>query len=262
MDIPTANLTHHWQDATHISFGVITGGLFTRHVKVEGSVFNGREPDEHRWNFDPIRLDSYSGRLTVNPTANWSLTGGYGYLESPESLHPDESMHRLTASVLHGKQLAAGGQWSSAIVWGMNKHPGGDATSGVLIESEAILDAHNTIFGRTEYVQKSAEDLVLDAAPGSAPSGAAFDSETVFNVGALTLGYIRDLGRWKWATIGVGAQGTVNLVPRPLESAYGSRTPLGGLIFVRLRPFHAPDNAMAPMAPMGDVPGGAHAGHR
>src|SRR5436190_19099935 len=28
MDVPTAPLSHHWQDATHISFGVITAGVF------------------------------------------------------------------------------------------------------------------------------------------------------------------------------------------------------------------------------------------
>ena len=259
MDIPTANISHHWQDATHISFGVLTGGVFTRRMKLEGSVFNGREPDEHRWNFDPIRLDSYSGRLTVNPTANWSLTGGYGYLKSPEGLHPEEPMHRLTASALHGTRLGTDGQWSSAFIWGMNKHPGQDATNGVLAESEAILDAHNTLFGRAEYVQKSAEDVVLDTPLGVAPGGVVFNSGEVFDVGALTLGYIRDLGRWKWATLGVGAQGTINLVPGALKGAYGSRTPLGGLLFVRLRPFHA---APSTMAPMGAKPMGGHAAHR
>jgi hypothetical protein len=245
MDIPTAGLTHHWQDATHISFGVVTAGLFTRRVKLEGSIFNGREPDEHRWNFDPIKLDSYSGRLTVNPDAHWSLTAGYGYLKSPEILHPDESMHRITASVLHGAKLGADGQWSSAFVWGANKHAGQSGmTHGVLAESEAVIDQSNTIFGRAEYVQKSAQDLVLDVALPPPPAGSTFPSDRIFNVSALSAGYIREVGRWRWATIGVGAQGTLNVVPSALENAYGSRTPLGGLVFVRLRPFHAPMTSM------------------
>jgi hypothetical protein len=45
MDDPTAPLGHHWIDATHISFGVLTAGLFTRRIKLEGSILNGREPD-------------------------------------------------------------------------------------------------------------------------------------------------------------------------------------------------------------------------
>src|SRR6185436_5398667 len=39
IDIPAAPLGHHWQDATHISFGVVTAGLFTRQWKLEGSAF-------------------------------------------------------------------------------------------------------------------------------------------------------------------------------------------------------------------------------
>src|SRR6185503_12742072 len=107
MDNPFAPLGHHWQDATHIAFGVVTAGLFGRSWKLEGSAFNGREPNDERWDFDQIKLDSYSGRLTVNPGPAWSLSAGYGYLASPESLNPDESIHRFTASALHGKKLGA-----------------------------------------------------------------------------------------------------------------------------------------------------------
>jgi hypothetical protein len=32
MDNLAAPLGHHWQDATHVSFGVLTGGIFTRRV--------------------------------------------------------------------------------------------------------------------------------------------------------------------------------------------------------------------------------------
>ena len=248
MDIPTANITHHWQDATHISFGVVTGGIFTRHVKLEGSVFNGREPDEHRWDIDPIRLDSYSGRLTVNPTEHWSMSAGYGWLKSPEALHPDESLHRVTASLLHGTKLGADGQWSSALIWGANKLSGRrDMTHGLLGETEAVLDVRNTVFARAEYVQKSAEDLVLDDASVLPPGTPVFDANHVFEVGALAAGYIREIGRWRWATIGLGAEGTINVVPGSLANVYGSRTPLGGMVFVRLRPFHAPMAGMAGM---------------
>ncbi|HUC41587.1 MAG TPA: hypothetical protein VMR92_12170, partial [Gemmatimonadales bacterium] len=80
MDNPIAPLGHHWQDATHISFGVLTAGVFGHHWKLEGSVFNGREPDEERWGFDRIRLDSYSGRFSVHLDSNWTASVGYGHL--------------------------------------------------------------------------------------------------------------------------------------------------------------------------------------
>jgi hypothetical protein len=231
MDMPTAPIAHHWQDATHISFGVLTAGVFGHSWKAEGSVFNGRDPNDNRWDVDPIKLDSYSGRLTVNPTANWSLTSGYGYLKSPELPHAGEPMHRVTASALYGMKLGTDGQWSSAVIWGANKHPRRGLEHGVLAESEAILDRRNTILGRAELVQKSAEDLAVNTPL------LGFASDRVFNVGSATVGLIRELGRWQGTTIGLGATGTVNVVPSALEATYGSRTPLGGLVFLRLRPF-------------------------
>ena len=234
MDNPFAPLGHHWQDATHISFGVLTAGFFGRSWKLEGSVFNGREPDEERWNFDRMKLDSYSGRLTLNPGPAWSLSAGYGYLASPELLNPDESVHRFTAGALHGAKLGMDGQWSSAFVYGMNKSSHHDDPShSVALESEAILDRWNTILFRTELVQKSAEDLALD------DPQTGLDPDERFSVSSFSLGYIRELGRGWGTTVGLGAMGTVNRVPAALESAYGSRTPLGGVVFLRIRPFHA-----------------------
>ena len=70
---PDAPLTHHWVDATHITFGVATLGYRYGNWKIEGSSFTGREPDENRYNFDKPRFDSWSGRLSYNPTTNWAF---------------------------------------------------------------------------------------------------------------------------------------------------------------------------------------------
>jgi hypothetical protein len=71
MNIPDAPIGHHWQDATHITFGVVTAGYSFGEAKIEASAFNGREPDSNRWNFDKPRLNSFSARFSVNPTRNW-----------------------------------------------------------------------------------------------------------------------------------------------------------------------------------------------
>ncbi len=254
MDNPTAPITHHWSDATHISFGVLSAGLFTHTLKLEGSIFNGREPDQHRFNIDPIRLDSYSGRVTYDPTPEWSVTAGYGYLASPEAQSPDESMHRVTASVLHGTTLGQEGQWSSAVIYGANRHSTHSGLShSLLVESEAVLDAHNTMFGRAELVQKSVEELSLET---SLPTVAR---DRAFNVGAVSVGYIRDVARFGAGTLGLGAMGTLDVVPQALSAAYGSRTPLGALLFVRVRPFRT-GMAMRSGTPdrMHDMPGMSH----
>ncbi len=38
MDNPVAPIGHHWQDATHVSFGVVTAGLFTKRWTLEAIV--------------------------------------------------------------------------------------------------------------------------------------------------------------------------------------------------------------------------------
>ncbi len=244
MDEPQAPLGHHWQDATHISFGVLTTGLYTRTLRIEASAFNGHEPDERRWNFDPIRLNSYSGRVTFNPTPNWSFAAGYGRLDNPERANPPEDMRRLVASAMHGRSVGPEGQWATTLIYGRNEEEGHDPSHSILFESEAVLDRRNTIFGRMEYVQKSGHDLQI----------AGIDEER-FNVAAVSLGYIRELARGRGVTLGIGARGSFNVLPRTLETAYGSRQPLGGMVFLRLRPYH--ERAHASMGP-GHAPAPGH----
>jgi hypothetical protein len=228
MDEPQAPLGHHWQDATHISFGVITAGIFTREVRVEVSAFNGTEPDESRWNIDPIQLNSMSGRLTVNPQTNWSFTVGYGRLANPERAVPAEPVNRFVVSLLHGRRLGQEGQWASTLLLGSNREHEHRPTHSLLLESEAVLDRRNTVFGRIEQLRKGAHHLGLPSSP----------EDRGVDIAAISLGYVRELSRGAGMTLGLGARGTVNFVPPELQSAYGSRTPVGGMIFLRLRPFH------------------------
>ena len=66
MPNPIAPIAHHWLDATHVSFGVVTGGVYGQRWKLETSAFNGREPDENRKDFDFGALDSVSGTRVVS----------------------------------------------------------------------------------------------------------------------------------------------------------------------------------------------------
>ncbi|WP_223151460.1 hypothetical protein [Chitinophaga varians] len=79
MTNPDAPVSHHWNDGTHITFGVATLGVRLYDFKLEGSVFTGREPDENRYNFDKMRFDSWSGgfRITLPVTGHCRcLMGG------------------------------------------------------------------------------------------------------------------------------------------------------------------------------------------
>src|SRR5437762_1743172 len=105
MDNPDAPLSHHWQDSTHVTFGVVTLGTVWRDLKFEASTFKGREPDEVRYDFDRLKLDSFSGRISWNPTRNLALQISHGYMHSPEELEPDANRHRTTASLIYNMPL-------------------------------------------------------------------------------------------------------------------------------------------------------------
>jgi hypothetical protein len=112
---------------------------------------------------------------------------------------------------------------ATALVWGANWRVG-SATHSLLLETEAILNRHSTLFARVEAVQKTAEDLAL--------------SSGVFTIGSLSGGYIRELAGSQWNTVAVGFQASLNLIPGVLATTYGSRTPVGGMLFVCFRPVH------------------------
>jgi len=94
----SAPLSHHLQDSSHISFGVVTTGFSYRWFKLEGSVFNGREPGENRYNFEAHPWNSRSARLWFAPNSNWSMQVSHGFLRNPEALEPGD-VRRTTASI-------------------------------------------------------------------------------------------------------------------------------------------------------------------
>ena len=223
---PLAPIGHHWQDATHISFGVATAGLYSRVWQLEGSWFNGVEPDENRWNFDFGRFDSYSGRLTVNPNARVSLAAWYGFLPHPERLHPEESVHRYGASAMYVAQGIGNGAWASTLLWSANRLNGVTENS-LLAESNLEIGDKDAVFGRLEYVRKSAQDLVL---------GSAFAPSREFDVNSIIAGYVHEVAEMRGGSVGLGGRMSINVVPSALEPAYGTRTPMGLDVFVRVRP--------------------------
>ena len=111
-----APITHHWFDSTHITFGVVTGGLYGRRWKVEASLFNGREPDENRTDFDFAAMDSWSGRVWFLPTSHWALQFSGGRLNDAEPGHdaePPVDIDRLTASVTYQRSTLEHVTWAS-----------------------------------------------------------------------------------------------------------------------------------------------------
>lgn len=221
-DNPQAPISHHWLDSTHITFGVLTLGSCFKTVKVEGSVFTGREPDQERFNFERPRFDSWSMRISCNPLRNWSLQVSYGHLKGSEQLEPGVNTNRTTASIMYNLPLHKG-NWQTMLAWGRNHNHPGRTLDAWLLESAATVFKRHTFFGRCERVEK--DELFL---PGS-----RFE-DCVFTVHKASIGYVFDAVTVEHLRCGAGANVSVSWVPRAIQSVYGG-TPVSYQFFVRLK---------------------------
>ena len=221
---PLATLAHHWQDATHITYGVVTAGLFTRTWKLEGTVFNGREPDGERTDFDFRPLDSYGARLSINPGREWALNASWAFLDSPEGTEPEISQHRIGASVMHVRPTRTG-HLSTSLVYGANRHSGESGFEHSLVLESNLHFGKNNAFARATFVQKDNEDLGV---PVSGVEG--------FNIYSLSLGMLHEVARIGHAAIGLGGRAGISRIPASLESTYGGRAPAGIALYLRVMP--------------------------
>jgi hypothetical protein len=231
---PIAPISHHWMDATHITFGVVTSGVTSQRWKAEGSIFNGREPDENRFDLDLDRFDSFSGRLSVMPVPSMVLQVSAGRLNDAER-HENGSpidVTRVTAS-LSAQREVGGGLLATTAGWGMNveRTPGPSSaraedgtTHAVFAESSWSFRQTHSFFGRLDVVGKPGHDLHVEEFPG------------VFTVGKLQVGYTRYMAPRRGLQAGVGGSLSASVVPELLAPRYGGRVAPGVGVFLTLRP--------------------------
>jgi hypothetical protein len=219
LDSPEAPITHHWLDSTHISFGVVTAGIVLDRVKFEISRFNGREPDQHRWNIETGPLDSTAIRLSWNPTRELALQGSWGHFVDPEQLEPGVDQERWSASLLYAREVAPGWKLAGMLAWG-RKASHGHRDDAFAAEG-SVRHAGWTLFGRGELTDNRE---LTDAEDGPAN-----------RVGKLSLGLVRDFKLADDLAIGAGGLLAVNFVPGALAPSYGGHHPTGAMGFIRLK---------------------------
>src|SRR5580765_1519471 len=220
-ELPLAPLSHHLQDSTHTSFGVVTTGFVIDRVKLEASAFNGREPNEQRWSIQLAALDSWSTRASIAPSPNWTAQYSIGRLEHPEALEPG-SQWRQTASVEYNRPWSYG-NWASSLVWGrVHKIATGVNLNSYLLESTLNFRQRNYAFSRLELVDK--DELFPQATVVS-----------TYRIGAYTFGGVRDFISNKAWQMGLGADVTFYSKPGALDASYGKQ-PVSFQIFLRMRP--------------------------
>ena len=219
MDSPEAPITHHWLDSTHITFGVVTAGLVLDRVKIEASRFNGREPDQHRWNIETGPLDSSSMRLSWNPTRTLALQGSWARLVDPEQLEPGMNQTRWSASALWADDFSDSWHAAATLAWG-RKSRNGHNDDGIAAEA-SLNHAEWTLFGRGEWIENR-ELLGLVDGPA-------------YKVGKVSLGAVRDFRIAEHFSVGAGGLLSVNFVPDAIAPLYGGHNPIGAMAFLRLK---------------------------
>ncbi|HZZ41221.1 MAG TPA: hypothetical protein VFE06_18930 [Acidobacteriaceae bacterium] len=231
LEDPVATLGHHQEDSTHISDDVVTAGLTWHWARLEASGFHGREPDEHRWEVQQGKVDSWSTRLTLQPGQNWSGQVSYGRLHSPEALFPSEDQARTTASAIYNRPLSRTGNWVSTALWGRTRSLQDNViANSYLFESTIRFHAQNYAWTRLEDVDRTTELLL-----GERPVPLGFTEEPAGRVQAYTFGYDRNLPLLPHFETALGAQVTAYTDGDRLKPVYGS-DPMGVVVFLRLRP--------------------------
>jgi len=219
LDSPEAPISHHWLDSTHISFGVVTAGVVVDRVKLEVSRFNGREPDQHRWNFETGPLDSTAIRVSWNPTRTLALQGSWGHFTDPEQLEPGVDQKRWSASALWAASIAPGWKAAATLAWGRKSAHGHN--DDAYVAEGSLKHAQWTLFGRGELTENRELTTVEDG--------------PAYRVGKISLGAVRDFAIAEHFSLGLGGLLAMNFVPDGLASAYGGHNPTGAMAFVRFK---------------------------
>jgi hypothetical protein len=216
--LPLSPIGHHWFDSTHVTYGVVTAGLATSVVQLEGSAFRGREPDEHRWDIETPALDSWSLRATLTPSPNWTLQLSHGRLKQPEAMHPGEDERRTTASVHYARPGFAAMLGFAA----KDRVPGRTLTAW-LAEATWDLTPRHSLFGRVENVAN--DELFPDHADPL--------HDRSFRVTRFEGGYAYRVPLGGAAELALGGSLAAYAKPAALDGAYG-RNPISGTVFARL----------------------------
>ncbi len=212
-EIPEAPISHDWFDGAHISFGVATLGVaYQDKWKLEGSAFNGHDP-LNLYGIGPVSLNSSSGRLTYNPSSDWSLSTSYGYINA------ETNEHKFTASSAYGHQLANGDTFAATVYLGQNVVEGSPRSNGWLAEG-TYYHRNDAFFARYERVD---ETEIADVPTGT------------YTVNKLVVGDVHNFASNDGLDYGVGAYAGVYSYPSSLKPFYGN-SPLTLGIFIRVRP--------------------------
>jgi hypothetical protein len=221
---PTAPLSHHIFDSTHLVTGVVLGRVDHGPLSVEGSIFRGREPDEDRYDVDLGALDSWSTRVWLRPTAAWTIQASYGFLHEPEQLEPGDQRHTNASASWFRQRGSDYSAVTAAVGWNARQY---STLHAVLVEGTQHF-GRTSIYGRFEDLTAETEILLFPELVHRPHPG-----ELVNPIRAFTAGTVRDIATAKGLSFGVGGDATFYQVP-PLLQITHEPHPVSFHVFLRI----------------------------
>ncbi|MBK9241390.1 MAG: hypothetical protein IPL75_14285 [Acidobacteria bacterium] len=229
---PTAPISHHTFDSTHIAQGVVAARLDLGKFAVEGSAFHGRESDQYRYGVTPGRLDSWAARLWFRPSSSLLAQVSHGFINEGEELEPGDQK-RTTASVSWARGDDA--RYLAVTAAGGYTMDSYDNSSRAYLAEATFHRPRGSLYTRVEHLQVATESLSF---PFLIHTPHPF--ETIDWLTSATIGGVLNVNTRGPFEIGIGADATFYDVPANLRSSpqttmYGA-SPKSFHVFIRVRP--------------------------
>lgn len=229
---PSAPISHHTFDSTHIAQGVVAARLDLGKFAVEGSAFHGRESDQYRFGVTPGRLDSWAARVWFRPSPSVLAQVSHAFINEGEELEPGDQK-RTTGSISwtrgsDARYLAV----TAAAGYTIDSFDNG---ARAYLTEATFHRPRGSVYTRVEYLQVATESLSF---PFIIHTPHPF--ETIDWLTAATIGGVLNVNTRGRFEIGLGADATfydvpANLRASPQTTLYGA-SPKAFHVFIRVRP--------------------------
>ena len=229
-DNPDAPLGHHvGQDVGHISSTVIAAQLDLGRLIIEGSAFNGTEPQPMNVDLPIGAPNSEALRLTYALTPAHRVMASVAHVEQQDSQYPGtSSATRLSASLYDYTALAGLGTLDHTFIVGSIARRPSATTLTSLLDEAVLQRGESDYWARIEVLQRLRSELQIFP-----PVPRAADEKRW--ISALTLGYTHWSALPGTLRVGLGASVTTDILPSEWSAAYGARTPVTFRFIVQIK---------------------------
>jgi hypothetical protein len=213
---PIAPMLMHEVNPAHAVHGVVTVSAQIARLMLQGSAFNGGDPDRDPYDLDLDRLESWSVRALwrLSPQAVLSVSHGDMQHSNAHSMHGGTARLRAQIVSLEGQHMA--GSTMLAFTAAAARHRmDGDPSYAGLLEAQAQRGRH-TLFARGEWARREEMEgiHVLE-------TDEHFMVTHDFRVAELAGGYGVQLLQRAGLAFTAGSRASLTFVPEYLQPRYG-----------------------------------------